>query len=105
MRRIVQHVYQSFPDRCSLRGDSVTRGIIERAIKKANSYGLRVTTDTQQYVDLVMVLGEDFEDKAEFRLVRDILNDNTPAKSPFRATWAYDCVVRFLKRREFDGRG
>ena len=97
---ILDHVRDCFPAQWAKRGESGVRKLVSGAVKKATRYGFRALPDVQQYVDLVLVLGEDFESTSEFAWAREILEDKNPAAAKFRATWLYDNVKRHLAGEE-----
>jgi hypothetical protein len=100
MSLILDHVRDRFPAECAKLGTSGVSTLITRAVKKGKGYGFRELADIQQYVDLVVVLGEDFESSSEFGWAREILEDKNPAAAKFRATWLYDNVTRHLAEKE-----
>lgn len=100
MNLIVEHVRDCFPAKCAKLGESGVSKLVTRALKRAAAYGFRTLVDIQQYVDLVVVLGEDFEATSEFAWAREILEDKNPAAAKFRATWLCDNVKRHLAEKE-----
>ena len=103
-RLIAEHVRKCFPKQLKKWGEPSARKLIGRAIEKARGYGFRELPDLQQYVDLVVVLCEDFEATAEYAWTRQILDARNPAGDAFRATWLYDSVTRQMADRENHGR-
>jgi hypothetical protein len=99
-RLIVKHVQECFPKQFEQMGESTVSDIAQRARKKARAYGFTRLADQQQYVDLVVVLGEDFESAPEYTWTREILEDRNAAGGAFRATWLYDSVTRHLAAQE-----
>ena len=97
-RLIVEHVYECFPDKCKGLTRTEVRQFTERAAAQARKYGFSTLTDVQQFVDLAMVLGENFESRPEFSWTLEILNEKDPAKVAFRATWLYDRVTGQLRK-------
>ena len=75
-------------------------GKVKVAIEKAESFGFTDHMDVQQFVDLVMVLGGNFWETSEFSWTQEVLNDPSPSRRTFRATWLADRVIRHLKEKE-----
>jgi hypothetical protein len=98
--RMVSHMWRCFPTRCERLGQSRVREVARRGIEKGAYYGFTRLADLQQYTDLTLVLGDNFESKPEYAWTRDILLDHNPAARDFRATWLYDNVVQRLKEKE-----
>lgn len=99
-RSIVKHVQTSFPDLCGTLGRRVIGEKVKAAIAQAGTFGFTAHMDVQQFVDLIMVLGENFWETPEFSWAREILEDRSPARSAFRATWLADRVIQHLKENE-----
>lgn len=100
MSLILEHVRECFPEQWARLGRTGMRRLVQRAVSKAREHGFEELADIQQYVDLVVVLGEDFELKEEFSWAREILRDTNPAGAKFRATWLYDNVKQYLAEKE-----
>lgn len=100
LRLIFEHIQECFPVQCEKLGTETSCDLVQRALNKAREYNFNQFVDIQQYVDLVIVLGEDFESEPEFAWTREILEDANPAGAKFRATWLYDRVIRHLAEKE-----
>ena len=98
-RAIQAHAARFFPELFAADRRGAT-AVVERAIRRAASYHFVTFGDVQQFVDLVLELGEDFEFLPEFHWALAILNDLNPARAPFRATCLYERIVRQLAREE-----
>jgi hypothetical protein len=99
-RSIVKHVHTSFPDLCARMGRRTTAGKVKAAIEKAGSFGFTAHMDVQQFVDLVVVLGGNFWETPEFSWTQEVLNDPSPSRRAFRATWLADRVIQHLMEKE-----
>jgi hypothetical protein len=99
-RSIVKHVHTSFPDVCATLGRRGTGEKVRAAIEKAASFGFTAHMDVQQFVDLVIVLGENFWDTPEYSWAQEILEDMSPSRRAFRATWLSDRVIQYLRKKE-----
>lgn len=104
MRLIAEHVCKCFPKQWEEWGEPAARRLIGRAVEKARGYGFKELVDLQQYVDLVVALGEDFETTPEYAWTQGVLADRNPAGAAFRATWLYDSVTQQMADREKHGR-
>jgi len=76
------------------------RRLVLHAVNRAREYGFSALADVEQYVDLVVVLGEDFEFQEEYAWAQEILHDKNPAAAKFRATWLYHKVKQHLAETE-----
>jgi hypothetical protein len=59
--RVVVHLKKFFPKQCEAMGDSQLPETIRYGIKRAASYNIKAQRDVSRYVDLMMVLGHDFD--------------------------------------------
>jgi hypothetical protein len=93
----MDHVREFFPSKC----DSFTRlelqDKVARALDRAGSHELHSMRDQLQFVDLVFILGEDFD--MRFCWASAILNDRSPETFPLRASLLYDRSLQFLRSR------
>ena len=99
-RSIVKHVHTAFPDLCATMGRRETAEKVKAAVEEAGSFGFTTHMDVQQFVDLVMVLGGNFWETPEFSWTQEVLNDSSPSRRAFRATWLADRVIQHLKEKE-----
>ena len=96
---ILDHIHECFPEQCEDMGEQAADDLAKRAMKKGRAYGFTQLSDLQQYADLVILLGENFESTEEYAWTREILEDRNPASADFRATWLTDQVVEQLARK------
>jgi hypothetical protein len=59
--RTLVHLYKFFPKQCEAAGEEQLRATIQYGIKRAAAYGITVACDVCRYVDLMVVLGRDFD--------------------------------------------
>jgi hypothetical protein len=64
--RMLAHLRQFFPKQCEAIDEAKLRETIQYGIRSAAVYGIAAERDVCKYVDLIMVLGRDF-DKDEKR--------------------------------------
>lgn len=92
---LVSHARQFFPEKSA----TVTRPDLEdtarSAIKRARSYGLTSVRDAMQFLDLMFVLGPDFDVKLPW--ANEILSDRSSESTRFRSTRLYLKAVRHLR--------
>lgn len=58
---MVSHLQRFFPLRCATLGNGKLRETIRRCTARAANHGIRTKRDVCKFVDLVIVLGEDFD--------------------------------------------
>ena len=99
-RSIVKHVHTAFPDLCARIGRRETAEKVKAAIERGrivriyNSYGCAAVRRSRDG------LGGNFWETPEFSWTQEVLNDSSPSRRAFRATWLADRVIRHLKEKE-----
>lgn len=78
--RVVRRLYHFFPDHCRQAGDARVREFVRYGAHRADTYGLTSERDMVEYIDLMVVLGLDFDSGDRYLWAFDILNhpDLTP---------------------------
>ncbi len=72
-RRLIAHLNRSFPAECATLGGEGIRQAVRSGIALAATYGIRLERDICRYVDLMFVLGHDFD--RDLPWASDILSD------------------------------
>ena len=77
IQRATEHLRRTVPDRCEHLGDAEVRRSIETAVAKSRTYGLRDELEILRYLNLMYVLGFDFDSSEKYPRAREILSDST----------------------------
>jgi len=77
--RMVVHLKKFFPKQCEVTGEPQLRETIRYGIKRAKIYGIVTERDVCKYIDLMVVLGRDFDADKRFPWAGEIL---TTSKKP-----------------------
>lgn len=85
-----------FPEEAKALGPGLDEAI-RRAIRRARANGFSSGTDVLQFVDLAVLLGEDFEN---LPWAQAALNETAPERRKFRAARLYEGAIRHLRSRE-----
>jgi len=80
--RLEAHVRKVFPDDCKALGEDGVRELVVEGIERAEGHGLSAERDVCRYVDLLFLLGRDFETREEMAWAKGILNDVTLREAP-----------------------
>jgi hypothetical protein len=70
-----KHLKQVLPEECAEMGDTAVRDSIDLAIRKAESYGIHEQLDILVYLNLMYVLGFDFDTDPELPWAGELLRD------------------------------
>ena len=73
--RIHAHLRGVWPGRCERMGEEAVRGWIRDGMRRARAWGLEADYDVLRYVDLMFLLGRDFEGAAAAPWVRRVLQE------------------------------
>lgn len=73
--RMVEHLEENFPEECEEMGEEAVRETIRYGISRADSYGIEFEQDVCNYVNLMFVLGRDFDTDPGLPWAKRILND------------------------------
>ena len=77
--RMVIHLKKFFPKQCEAMGESQLRETIRHGIKQAASYNIKAQRDVSRYVDLMIVLGHDFDRDKRLPWVGEVLRTRNSA--------------------------
>ncbi len=93
---VLQHAQKFFPNQCStLQPEGLERTVLS-AMKRARANGFSAMRDMLQFVDLVLLLGSDFDSTLPW--ARKILEDRSGEKAHSRSTRLYLRALRHLRR-------
>jgi hypothetical protein len=73
------HLKRFFPRQCKALGDDQLNETIWFGIKRAATYGIKAKRDVCKYIDLVILLGRDFEKDGKLPWASEILNSQNQA--------------------------
>ena len=94
---VLAHLRRFFPKQCDAAGESQLRETIRYGIERAAVHGLRGRRDVCKYIDVMMLLGRDFDTGERFPWARVILVE---IKSPEAKMEALCSAVRnYLRSR------
>ena len=85
---MVSHLQKFFPRQCSNMGESKIREIIQYGTARARSYGITVKREVCQYIDLMVVLGRDFDQPKKCAWAHEILAKRKPPTVRIRSLMA-----------------
>jgi hypothetical protein len=75
IQSIAEHLYRFFPDKCDVYTRDGLFEIISYGIERAKTYGIESQRDVCIYIDLMFLLGRDFDAELATTWVGEILND------------------------------
>jgi hypothetical protein len=96
----LRHVVRYFPAECGTRNREQMIAFIDRAFDRASRYDLNSYQDALQFLDLTLVLGENFD--THFAWAASILGDSACEQLRFRATRLYERAIRHLNSEPED---
>jgi len=75
--RAVKHLKKAWPRECDSAGEKGVIDSIEVGVKKAEEYGIRAERDVIRYIDVMYLLGHDFDNNDDTEWAGRILEDCT----------------------------
>jgi hypothetical protein len=76
---MVAHLNRFFPRECRAMGEAKLRGTVRYGIQRAAAYGLKAKRDVCKYIDVMIVLGNDFDKDKRHGWAREILGRRADA--------------------------
>jgi hypothetical protein len=75
----VDHLRRFFPTQCAAVGEQGLRGIVLDGIERAAGHGVKSRVGICKYIDLMILLGREFETDPRFPSAANILRQPIPA--------------------------
>ena len=76
---IVDHLRRFFPKQCAAAGEQGLRRIVLDGIERAAGHGIKSRSGVCKYIDLMVLLGREFETDQRFPHAANILRQPIPA--------------------------
>jgi hypothetical protein len=93
---MVEHVKEFFPKYYEIHKEPLIRKVILYAVDRAESYRLITERDVCLYVNLVLLLGSNFDTDPQLPWAAAILNDETITDSDTRIERLHDKAMEYL---------
>ncbi|NMO13587.1 hypothetical protein HPC49_01260 [Pyxidicoccus fallax] len=74
---VESHLQRHFPEACEAAGEAQVRGDIRHGIARAGAYGITAERQVCQYIDLMFVLGRDFDMDPSLPWAGEILREES----------------------------
>lgn len=81
-KRLLHHLKKFFPAQYQAAGDVKMRELVKEGIHRAASYGITAERDSCKYVDLMIVLGPDFDKDPKLPWAEKILTSHALEDKP-----------------------
>jgi hypothetical protein len=73
---MVVHLRHRFAERLKGTPEEAIRAIVQKGISKANCYDIRIEYDVERYIDLMFILGDDFDTAEKTLWAGELLRNN-----------------------------
>ena len=73
---MVVHVRQRFAEKLKDTTEEAIRTIVRKGISKAKCYDIRIEHDVERYIDLMFILGDDFDTSEKILWAGQLLRNN-----------------------------
>lgn len=94
---LVQHCRQYAPRLCDVAGDAGIHKVVDLGIHRAQQYGFRDEPQIRFYIDMMLVLGSEFDTDPQFPWAAEMLRDNF-SRPHVRATALHRDLSLYLDR-------
>lgn len=92
-RKMLSHLLKFFPKECRLLTEPDLHQMIRQGIAKAKTYGITAERDVCLYLDVMLVLGRDFDRDPKLSWVHSILTRRSLASVSARVERLYDLAL------------
>lgn len=89
-RRMVTHLQQRFPDKCEPLGKEGVEEQVKFGIRRADTYGINTEIAVQEYLEMMMIYGRDFDVDPQCEWATRILVDPSFEHGKARADRLYE---------------
>ena len=96
--RVLIHLRKCFPDRCAKSDEASLRGAIRYGIQRASAYGITAERDVCKYIDLMVVLGRDFDRDPNLPWAAEILTGRRWRTPTLRIDHLYQTAQQHLAK-------
>ena len=73
---MVVHLRQRFAEQLKGTAEEAIRTIVREGISKAKCYDIRIEHDVERYIDLMFILGDDFDTSEKILWAGELLRNN-----------------------------
>ena len=73
---MVIHLRQRFAGQLKDTSEKAIRAIVQKGISKAKCYDIRIEYDVERYIDLMFILGDDFDTAEKTLWASELLRNN-----------------------------
>jgi hypothetical protein len=74
---MIEFLYEHFPEECKELGSYVTRAEVRKGIDRAAVYNIVDEHDVCMYIELMFILGENFDIDLKYPWAEEILSEDT----------------------------
>lgn len=96
---MVGHLQKFFPAKCEGVGEAQVREMVRYGIERAKTYGITAECDVSVFVDVMFVMGRDFDLLSQNAWAGRILKDRTGNSCTERVMQLRDATLEHLKSK------
>ena len=98
--RMLAHLTRYFPEAYTMMGERGVRDIIRYGIERANHYGIVAERNVCKYIDVMVVLGRDFNMDVTLPWAAEMLRDDTITDNKKRTDLLVKSAVVHAEKKE-----
>ncbi len=96
--QMVEHLKEFTPKHCEILGERCVRQVIQLGMERAKKYGFRNRGPVRFYIELIFMLGSDFDTDPQLPWAAEVLSDTTISDQTIKADRLYDRAMDYLHR-------
>jgi hypothetical protein len=96
---MVEHIKEFFPENYDALGEAVVRNVIKYGVDRVEAHGFETEPDANMYIDLMFLLGSNFDTDPQLPWVATILEDESMDDTG-RIERLYDQAIEYLDQIE-----
>lgn len=102
---MVEHIKEFFPENYDVLGEAVVRNVIEYGVDRAEAHGFETEPDVNMYIDLMLLLGSNFDTDPQLPWAAEILQEESTEEESIaepvgRVEKLYDQAIEHLDHIE-----
>ncbi len=88
-----------FPEKCQDFGEALVRNLIRYGIQRAASYEILGAVDVRTYIDVMMLLGPDFDKDPNYPWAEKLLRDKNVTDPGVRVARVHETAVKLQSEK------
>jgi hypothetical protein len=93
------HLNQLYPEQCQDLGEPRLRRMIKYGIQRAATYEIRTAESVHKYIEVMLLLGQDFDKDSNYPWAEKLLNDENLRNPKTKADRVHESALQYLSKK------